>query len=231
MLRRSDFSTLSIDNGNYTRIDYLGGGTNPAPTGTANPPGHSFVWTGPVAGFWNATANWADGGNPASYAPGQYDLVTIGAAANGAAQVVVGNGNAESLTLDGETLLDGTFTIGSGVRSESEKDGNVYFNFWSSGPAADGWQVLSPVKGEASGTLILNRLIQNGFRAETKGRAKNQDRRYTDLRPLSAEWPGDDSDLAVRDIFERLFPVLGLLRVHAPATSTKTAGCWSLPTR
>jgi hypothetical protein len=31
----------------------------------------------------------------------------------------------------------------------NEKDGYVYFNFWSSGPAADKWQVLSPIKGEA----------------------------------------------------------------------------------
>jgi ATP-dependent exoDNAse (exonuclease V) alpha subunit len=54
----------------------------------------------------------------------------------------------------------------------NEKDGHVYFNFWSSGPAADKWQVLSPVKGEAAGTLILNRLIQTGFRAETRKRAQ-----------------------------------------------------------
>ena len=60
----------------------------------------------------------------------------------------------------------------------NESNGSVYFNFWSSGPAADGWQVLSPVKGEAAGTLILNRLIQNGFRAETKKRAQQQDRRF-----------------------------------------------------
>jgi hypothetical protein len=30
----------------------------------------------------------------------------------------------------------------------SESNGYVYFNFWSSGPAADGGHVLSPVKGE-----------------------------------------------------------------------------------
>jgi hypothetical protein len=40
----------------------------------------------------------------------------------------------------------------------NESNGSVYFNFWSSGPAADKWQVLSPIKGEAAGTLILNRL-------------------------------------------------------------------------
>ena len=53
----------------------------------------------------------------------------------------------------------------------TESDGYVYFNFWSSGPAADGWQVLSPVKGEAAGTLILNRLIQSGFRPNAQARA------------------------------------------------------------
>ena len=60
----------------------------------------------------------------------------------------------------------------------TESGGYVYFNFWSSGAAADRWQVLSPVKGEAAGTLILNRLIQTGFRAETRKRAQREDRRY-----------------------------------------------------
>ncbi|MDQ7251284.1 AAA family ATPase [Dongia sedimenti] len=60
----------------------------------------------------------------------------------------------------------------------TESGGYVYFNFWSSGPAADGWQVLSPVKGDAAGTAILNRLIQRGFRDETRKRAQNQDWRF-----------------------------------------------------
>lgn len=60
----------------------------------------------------------------------------------------------------------------------SESNSYVYFNFWSSGPAADRWQVLSPVKGEAAGTLILNRLIQTGFRGETRKRAQREDRRF-----------------------------------------------------
>ena len=82
---------------------------------------------------------------------------------------------AEELGVD-ESDIEKSFALRA--LGGSEKDGYVYFNFWSSGPAADGWQVLSPVKGEAAGTLILNRLIQNGFRAETKRRAKNQDWRY-----------------------------------------------------
>lgn len=60
----------------------------------------------------------------------------------------------------------------------TESNGHVYFNFWSSGTAADRWQVLSPLKGEAAGTMILNRLIQSGFRGETRKRAQNDDRRY-----------------------------------------------------
>ena len=60
----------------------------------------------------------------------------------------------------------------------TESGGYAYFNFWSSGPAADKWQVLSPMKGEAAGTLILNRLIQNGFRTETRQRAQREDRRF-----------------------------------------------------
>ena len=60
----------------------------------------------------------------------------------------------------------------------SESNGYIYFNFWSSGPAADRWQVLSPMKGEAAGTLILNRLIQAGFRGETRKRAQREDRRF-----------------------------------------------------
>ena len=55
---------------------------------------------------------------------------------------------------------------------------SVYFNFWSSGPAADQWQILSPVKGEAAGTIALNRLIQQGFRGETKRKAALADRRF-----------------------------------------------------
>ena len=109
------FSVLPVNGGSTYQIDYLGGGTNTAPAGTTS--ADSYQWVGPVAGFWNAKANWDDVTavqDPAAVAPGKNDLVTIGAAAGGAAQVVVGNGNAYSLTLDGETLLDGVFKIGAG---------------------------------------------------------------------------------------------------------------------
>ena len=113
------FSTLSI--GVFaTQINYLGGLPNPAPAGT--PTADSYVWTGPVAGDWNATANWDDttaGQNPANVAPGANDSVTIDAAANGAAQVIVGDGDAYGLTIEGETLLEGAFNIGAGGLTET----------------------------------------------------------------------------------------------------------------
>ncbi|MGD0864719.1 MAG: hypothetical protein ABSA49_04085 [Rhizomicrobium sp.] len=109
----NEFSVLSTNSG--YQIDYLGGGTNAAPAGTTT--ADSYQWIGPVAGDWNNTANWADttaAQSPASVAPGANDSVTIAAAANGAAQVLVGNGNAYGLTLEGETLLDGVFKVGAG---------------------------------------------------------------------------------------------------------------------
>ena len=103
------FSTVPLNGGSTYQIDYEGNPPNAtAPGGTAT--GDSFQWVGPVAGFWNAKANWDDttlGQNPAAVAPGANDTVTIAAAANGEAQVIVGNGNAYGLTLEGETLLQG----------------------------------------------------------------------------------------------------------------------------
>ena len=59
-----------------------------------------------------------------------------------------------------------------------ESNGYVYFNFRESGPAADNWQVLSPIKGEAAGTVALNRLIQQGFRRDTKRKAAHDDPKF-----------------------------------------------------
>ena len=70
----------------------------------------------------------------------------------------------------------------------TESGGHVYFNFWSSGPAADRWQVLSPIKGEAAGTIILNRLIQRGFRQKMRKLAAPEDRRYAKIpTPMGAD--------------------------------------------
>jgi len=93
---------------------------------------------------------------------------------------------AEELNVDPNDL-ENSFALRAlgGVEGQ---DGYVYFNFWSSGPAADRWQVLSPVKGEAVGTISLNRLIQTDFRGETRKRAERQDRRYAKVAaPMGAE--------------------------------------------
>ena len=121
------FSTVAISGG-YTQVD-LAGTPNAAPAGTAS--ADTYQWVGPVAGFWNAKANWDDvtaGQDPATAAPGANDLVTIGAAANGAAQVVIGNGNAYSLSLGGETLLEGQFNVGAGGFSESTSASVVLYS-------------------------------------------------------------------------------------------------------
>jgi hypothetical protein len=47
---------------------------------------------------------------------------------------------AEELVVD-ETDLEKSFALKALGGNESH--GSVYFDFWSSGPAADGWQVLS----------------------------------------------------------------------------------------
>ena len=69
-----------------------------------------------------------------------------------------------------------------------ESNGYVYFNFSTSGPAADVWQVLSPIKGEAPGTIMLNRLIQRGFRAGMRKLAVPDDWRFAKIpKPMGAD--------------------------------------------
>ena len=70
----------------------------------------------------------ATGQDPAAVAPGKDDIVTIDAAANGAAQVVIGSGNAYSLTLGGETLLEGQFNVGAGGFTESPSASAVLYS-------------------------------------------------------------------------------------------------------
>lgn len=70
----------------------------------------------------------------------------------------------------------------------TESGDHVYFNFRSSGPAADVWQVLSPIKGEAAGTITLNRLIQREFRRKMRELAVPEDRRYAKIpTPMGAD--------------------------------------------
>ena len=112
------FSTVPLNGGSTYQIDYEGAApTSTAPAGTTT--SDAYQWVGPVAGFWNAKANWDDtstGQNPAAAAPGVNDTVTVAAAANGEAQVIDGAGNAYGLTLEGETLLQGKFkVVGTGA--------------------------------------------------------------------------------------------------------------------
>ena len=149
------FSTVAISGG-YTQVD-LAGTPNAAPAGTTS--SDTYEWVGPVAGFWNAKANWDDvtaGKNPATAAPGANDLVSIAAAANGAAQVVIGNGNAYSLTLGGETLLEGQFNVGAGGFSESTSASVVLY----SGSALD-------VSGAATFSSYAGATLDGGAMAVT----------------------------------------------------------------
>jgi hypothetical protein len=69
-----------------------------------------------------------------------------------------------------------------------ESNGYVYFNFSTSGPAADGWQVLSPIKGETSGTIMLNRLIQRRFRGGMRKLAVPDNWRFAKIpKPMGAD--------------------------------------------
>jgi hypothetical protein len=112
------FSTVPLNGSSTYQIDYEGAApASTAPAGTTT--SDAYQWVGPVAGFWNATANWDDtstGQNPAAAAPGVNDTVTVAAAANSEAQVIDGAGNAYGLTLEGETLLQGKFkVVGTGA--------------------------------------------------------------------------------------------------------------------
>jgi hypothetical protein len=109
----NQFLTLSVDNGAYTQIDCLGGGRTRRPRALRTRTGINGSARSPASGTRRRTGNdVTTGQNPAAVAPGAQDLVTIGAASNGAAQAIVGDGSAYGLTIDDETLLEGTFNIG-----------------------------------------------------------------------------------------------------------------------
>ena len=92
---------------------------------------------------------------------------------------------AEELDLD-PAHLEESFALNALGGTKSGE--YLYFNFWSSGPAADGWQVLSPIKGESAGIVILNRLIQRGFRSEMRKLATPEDRRFAKIpAPMGAD--------------------------------------------
>ncbi len=112
-------SFLAVPNGyDDSEILVVGqGDTKTAPAGTASP--DSYLWNSPLAGSWDAGANWTDtstGDDPAAVAPGANDSVTIGEYTGVYPQyepVVTGTGKAASLTLGSAAILDGKFTVGS----------------------------------------------------------------------------------------------------------------------
>ena len=123
-------STVPLNGGSTYQIDYEGGApTSTAPAGTTT--SDAYQWVGPVAGFWDAKANWVDtstGQNPPAAAPGVNDTVTVAAAANGEAQVIDGAGNAYGLTLEGRDPASGEVQggrHGSGRRPHGDLVGFV----------------------------------------------------------------------------------------------------------
>ena len=111
------FAAIYVPTSEKSQIVYLGGA--PAPQVNEDSLSANFVWNGPYAGDWDTTSNWDVTSNgvstPATASPGALDSVTIGAAPNGGAYAIVGNGAAESLTLEGATLLDGAFSVADGL--------------------------------------------------------------------------------------------------------------------
>ena len=109
------FSVVLTGDRVTVQVNYLGSGAHQAPPGTTA--ADTFLWTGPAAGYWDNAANWSDisaGQDPASVPPGTMDTVTVAAAANDAAQVLIGNAGVHGMTLLGQTLLDGVFQVAGG---------------------------------------------------------------------------------------------------------------------
>ena len=74
-----------------------------------------YVWSGPLSGAWGAAADWTDASTsqPASAPPGANDTATIDAPTAGGTQTITGSGSSSALTVDGDTLLAGTFSTGT----------------------------------------------------------------------------------------------------------------------
>ena len=86
-----------------------------APAGTAA--ADAFTWTAAATGGnWSDAPNWTDtitGQNPAPVPAGSNNAVTLAGPTGGRFQVVNGPGNAASLTVLGNTVLNGTFNTGA----------------------------------------------------------------------------------------------------------------------
>ena len=74
-----------------------------------------YVWSGPLSGAWGAAGDWTDASTsqPASAPPGANDTATIDAPTAGGTQTITGSGSSSALTVDGDTLLAGTFSTGA----------------------------------------------------------------------------------------------------------------------
>ncbi len=92
--------------------------TNPATVGSAAPTGPSnsdaYRFATATGGAWNLAADWTDTttGVTGAPPPGVNNAVTIASALRNF-QIVNGNGNSASLTLTGQTALNGGFTTGT----------------------------------------------------------------------------------------------------------------------
>lgn len=69
--------------------------------------GDAFVWVGPLSGSWNQSTDWTEDGAATANTPGANDSVDITSSGN--LQVVTGDGQSASLTLNGPIELMGTF--------------------------------------------------------------------------------------------------------------------------
>jgi hypothetical protein len=107
--------TLEPGSTSGTQINVLGqGDTATPPAGTSTP--DQYVFGSGIAGSWDLALNWFDatmGQDPASFAPGANDAVTVYAAAGGSTHVITGTGDSASLSIIGPTLLSGQFTTGT----------------------------------------------------------------------------------------------------------------------
>jgi len=97
------------------------GSLAPPSLGTA---GNSFVWTGPIAGDWNAAANWTDtstGATPVAVAPSSHDSVVFNSPIT-EIQASLGPAHAAAITFNGDDAILGVLTGGTLAQNGSVLD-------------------------------------------------------------------------------------------------------------
>ena len=94
---------------NVTLVASTGGSGGTGQTGT-----DQLAWTSPVSGNWSRGGNWTDvtTGRTATLPPGVQTPVQITGPGGIAVQSIAGTGTCASLSLTGNTILAGTFTVG-----------------------------------------------------------------------------------------------------------------------